>query len=153
MKCIFMELLRANNKLVRTFLRGKWMESKETLYWVGRCWSIRTRKKGNRTRREVTLKLNQTNRATTLLIWILNRLLLERGYTVDIAYTSMLKRAIRSSWIILNEINQIYRPTIKSWRLNERMYVIHFWNSDLTLFSILHFPIHGKSLYNFYRCH
>eukprot|EP01038_Epipyxis_sp_PR26KG_P006832 gene6832-9354_t len=50
------------------------------------------------------------------------RLLLERGYTVDITYTSMLKRAIRSSWIILNEINQIYRPVIKSWRLNERMY-------------------------------
>lgn len=50
-----------------------------------------------------------------------SRLLLERGYTIDIAYTSMLKRAIRSSWIILNEINQIYRPAIKSWRLNERM--------------------------------
>jgi 2,3-bisphosphoglycerate-dependent phosphoglycerate mutase len=50
------------------------------------------------------------------------RLLMERGYTVDITYTSMLKRAIRSSWIILNEINQIYRPVIKSWRLNERMY-------------------------------
>lgn len=49
------------------------------------------------------------------------RLLLERGYTVDICYTSMLKRAIRSSWIILNELNQIYRPMIKSWRLNERM--------------------------------
>ena len=49
------------------------------------------------------------------------RLLLERGYTVDITYTSMLKRAIRSSWIILNEINQIYRPIIKTWRLNERM--------------------------------
>lgn len=50
------------------------------------------------------------------------RLLLERGYTIDIAYTSMLKRAIRSSWIILTEINQIYRPCVKSWRLNERMY-------------------------------
>eukprot|EP01033_Poteriospumella_lacustris_P008410 gene8410-6072_t len=50
------------------------------------------------------------------------RLLMERGYTVDITYTSTLKRAIRSSWIILNEINQIYRPLIKSWRLNERMY-------------------------------
>lgn len=48
---------------------------------------------------------------------------MERGYTVDITYTSTLKRAIRSSWIILNEINQIYRPLIKSWRLNERMYV------------------------------
>lgn len=50
------------------------------------------------------------------------RLLLERGYTIDICYTSMLKRAIRSSWIILTEINQIYRPMVKSWRLNERMY-------------------------------
>ena len=49
------------------------------------------------------------------------RLLMERGYTVDITYTSALKRAIRSSWIILNELNQIYRPIVKSWRLNERM--------------------------------
>ena len=32
-------------------------------------------------------------------------------------------RAIRSSWILLQELNQIYRPAIKSWRLNERMYV------------------------------
>ena len=37
------------------------------------------------------------------------RLMLERGYTVDVTYTSMLKRAIRSSWIILKELNQIYR--------------------------------------------
>lgn len=50
------------------------------------------------------------------------RLLMESGYNVDITYTSMLKRAIRSSWIILSEINQIYRPIIKTWRLNERMY-------------------------------
>jgi len=47
---------------------------------------------------------------------------LERGYTVDVTYTSVLKRAIRSSWIILKELGQIYRPAIKSWRLNERMY-------------------------------
>lgn len=50
------------------------------------------------------------------------RLLRERGYTVDVTYTSVLKRAIRSSWIILKELGQIYRPAIKSWRLNERMY-------------------------------
>lgn len=50
-----------------------------------------------------------------------SRLLLERGYTVDVTYTSVLKRAVRSSWIMLNEINQIYRPVKKSWRLNERM--------------------------------
>jgi 2,3-bisphosphoglycerate-dependent phosphoglycerate mutase len=50
------------------------------------------------------------------------RLLLERGYTVDVTYTSRLKRAIRSSWIILKELGQIYRPVFKSYRLNERMY-------------------------------
>ena len=46
----------------------------------------------------------------------------EQGFTVDIAYTSRLKRAIRSTWIILREINQIFRPVFKSYRLNERMY-------------------------------
>ena len=50
------------------------------------------------------------------------RLLLERGFTVDVTYTSRLKRAIRSSWIILQELGQIYRPVYKSYRLNERMY-------------------------------
>lgn len=50
------------------------------------------------------------------------RLLLERGYSVDTIYTSRLKRAIRSSWIILKELNQVFRPVFKSWRLNERMY-------------------------------
>eukprot|EP01035_Chromulina_nebulosa_P021397 gene21397-27720_t len=50
------------------------------------------------------------------------RLLLERGFIVDTVYTSRLKRAIRSTWIILTEINQIFRPVFKSWRLNERMY-------------------------------
>ena len=50
------------------------------------------------------------------------RLLLERGYFVDVVYTSRLKRAIRSTWILLKELNQIYKAVYKSWRLNERMY-------------------------------
>ena len=50
------------------------------------------------------------------------RLLVERGHTVDICYTSVLKRAIRSSWILLRELHQVYRPMIKSYMLNERMY-------------------------------
>ena len=50
------------------------------------------------------------------------RLLLERGLKIDITYTSRLKRAIRSTWIILRELNQIFRPVFKSYRLNERMY-------------------------------
>ncbi len=49
-------------------------------------------------------------------------LLLEKGYKVDVTYTSRLKRAIRSVFILLISLNQIYKPVFKSWRLNERMY-------------------------------
>ena len=50
------------------------------------------------------------------------RLLLEGGYEIDVVFTSRLKRAIRSVWIIFQEMNQVYLPVFKSWRLNERMY-------------------------------
>ena len=50
------------------------------------------------------------------------RLLLEGGYDIDVVFTSRLQRAIRSVWIILQELNQVYLPVFKSWRLNERMY-------------------------------
>jgi 2,3-bisphosphoglycerate-dependent phosphoglycerate mutase len=50
------------------------------------------------------------------------RLLLAGGYDIDVVFTSRLKRAIRSAWIILGEMNQLYLPVFKSWRLNERMY-------------------------------
>ena len=51
------------------------------------------------------------------------RLLLERGYVdIDLVYTSVLKRSIRSSWVVARELNQIFRPVIKSWRLNQRVY-------------------------------
>ncbi len=44
------------------------------------------------------------------------------GFTFDIAYTSVLKRAIRTLWIALDEMDLIWIPVIRSWRLNERMY-------------------------------
>jgi len=50
------------------------------------------------------------------------RLLLESGYKIDVVFTSRLKRAIRTLWIILQELNQVHLPVFKSWRLNERMY-------------------------------
>jgi 2,3-bisphosphoglycerate-dependent phosphoglycerate mutase len=50
------------------------------------------------------------------------RLLLEGGYEIDLIFCSRLKRAILSTWIILQEMNQVYKPVFKSWRLNERMY-------------------------------
>ena len=51
-----------------------------------------------------------------------SRLLLEAGISVDVCYTSRLRRAIRSSWILLKGLDAVYRPVFKSWRLNERHY-------------------------------
>uniref|UniRef100_A0A1A9Z152 phosphoglycerate mutase (2,3-diphosphoglycerate-dependent) n=1 Tax=Glossina pallidipes TaxID=7398 RepID=A0A1A9Z152_GLOPL len=44
------------------------------------------------------------------------------GYLFDFAYTSLLKRAIHSLWILLQEMDQSWIPIEKSWRLNERHY-------------------------------
>lgn len=49
-------------------------------------------------------------------------LLKEGGYTFDIAYTSVLKRAIRTLWIALSELDLMWIPVVHSWRLNERHY-------------------------------
>ncbi len=49
-------------------------------------------------------------------------LLRSEGYAFDIAYTSMLKRAIRTLWIALDALDQMYLPVVHSWRLNERHY-------------------------------
>ena len=50
------------------------------------------------------------------------RTLKAEGYTFDVAYTSMLKRAIRTLWITLEEMNMMWIPVHHSWRLNERHY-------------------------------
>ena len=50
------------------------------------------------------------------------RLLREKGYTFDIAYTSVLKRAIRTLWIVLEELDLMWIPIESDWRLNERHY-------------------------------
>ena len=50
------------------------------------------------------------------------RLLKEGGYVFDLAYTSVLKRAIRTLWMALDVMDQMWLPTEKSWRLNERHY-------------------------------
>jgi len=44
------------------------------------------------------------------------------GYTFDIAYTSVLKRAIKTLWIVLEDMDLPWIPVNRSWRLNERMY-------------------------------
>ena len=50
------------------------------------------------------------------------RLLAAEGYAFDIAHTSVLKRAIRTLWLVLEEMDCCWLPVHKSWRLNERHY-------------------------------
>ena len=50
------------------------------------------------------------------------RLLKLEGYRFDVAFTSVLKRAIRTLWIALEELDQMWLPDEKHWRLNERHY-------------------------------
>ena len=50
------------------------------------------------------------------------RLLKAEGYVFDVAYTSVLKRAIRTLWLVLDELDQMWIPVHRDWRLNERHY-------------------------------
>jgi len=50
------------------------------------------------------------------------KLLKEAGLTFDLAYTSVLKRAIRTLWVTLDEMDLMWLPIVHSWRLNERHY-------------------------------
>src|SRR5437763_817671 len=50
------------------------------------------------------------------------RLLKSAGYEFDLAFTSLLKRAIRTLWLALEELDRMWLPVEKTWRLNERHY-------------------------------
>lgn len=50
------------------------------------------------------------------------RLLREEGFDFDLAFTSVLKRAIRTLWIVLDELDRMWLPVVNDWRLNERHY-------------------------------
>ncbi|MCS7101208.1 MAG: 2,3-diphosphoglycerate-dependent phosphoglycerate mutase [Burkholderiaceae bacterium] len=49
-------------------------------------------------------------------------LLAREGYAFDLAYTSVLKRAIRTLWLVLDAMDLMYLPVVHTWRLNERHY-------------------------------
>ena len=49
-------------------------------------------------------------------------LLRREGYDFDLAFTSVLKRAIKTLWIVLEDMDRMWIPTQNSWRLNERHY-------------------------------
>ncbi len=50
------------------------------------------------------------------------QLLKAEGYDFDIAYTSVLKRAIHTLWYVLDAMDRTWLPVVKNWRLNERHY-------------------------------
>ena len=50
------------------------------------------------------------------------KLLHEGGYSFDLAYTSVLKRAVKTLWIVMEEMDQEWLPVINAWQLNERHY-------------------------------
>jgi len=50
------------------------------------------------------------------------RVLKAEGYSFDLAYTSVLKRAIRTLWLVLDEMDLMWIPVTRDWRLNERHY-------------------------------
>ncbi|MBZ5496136.1 MAG: 2,3-diphosphoglycerate-dependent phosphoglycerate mutase [Acidobacteriia bacterium] len=50
------------------------------------------------------------------------RVLTREGFTFDVAYTSVLKRAVKTLWIVLEEMDLMWIPVYRSWRLNERHY-------------------------------
>lgn len=50
------------------------------------------------------------------------RLLKQEGFEFDLVFTSVLKRAIRTAWIVLDEMDLMWLPVERSWRLNERHY-------------------------------
>jgi 2,3-bisphosphoglycerate-dependent phosphoglycerate mutase len=50
------------------------------------------------------------------------QILRDQGFTFDVAFTSLLKRAIRTLWIVLDVMDLMWIPVYRSWRLNERHY-------------------------------
>jgi len=50
------------------------------------------------------------------------KLLEQEGYTFDVAFTSVLKRAIKTLWIVMEDMDFMWIPVYRSWRLNERHY-------------------------------
>ena len=50
------------------------------------------------------------------------KLLREEGFSFDMAFTSVLKRAIRTLWVIMDELDLMWIPVTRAWQLNERHY-------------------------------
>jgi 2,3-bisphosphoglycerate-dependent phosphoglycerate mutase len=67
----------------------------------------------------VDVDLNEKGRKEAIAA---GKILLAEGFTFDRAFTSVLKRAVRTLWAVLDETDQMWLPVTRSWRLNERHY-------------------------------
>lgn len=65
------------------------------------------------------------------------RLLKLHGFEFDVVYTSWLSRALETAWYVMDEMDALWLPIIKTWRLNERMYGGLVRNEDEIDFSRL----------------
>jgi len=64
------------------------------------------------------------------------QLIKKEGIKADICFTSVLQRAIRTLWHVLEETEQMYLPVVKAWELNERHYGPYTaFSFDLTIFE------------------
>lgn len=72
------------------------------------------------------------------------KILKEHGYEFDIAYTSVLKRSIRTLWIVLHEMDLMWIPVYKCWKFNERHYgALQGLNKDETAKKYGEKQVHG----------
>ena len=62
------------------------------------------------------------NREGALQTKEIARAITESGYSFDVAFTSVLKRAVHTTWLLLRELNLVHLPIWKTWKLNERSY-------------------------------
>lgn len=69
------------------------------------------------------------------------QLLKLHGFEFDVVYTSWLTRAIETAWIVLEELELLWLPITKSWRLNERMYVYFICIYLQSIYVIYSHPI------------
>jgi 2,3-bisphosphoglycerate-dependent phosphoglycerate mutase len=73
------------------------------------------------------------------------KLLKKHGISFDIVYTSWLSRAIETAWAVVDELDLLWLPVVKSWRLNERMYVMVVCRPCLSAPPLSHSHLHSHS--------
>jgi 2,3-bisphosphoglycerate-dependent phosphoglycerate mutase len=87
---------------------------------------VEAKKAGKRCRKRKRKKKKEKEKNTTVVltgrVLAVGEILAKEGYSFDVAYTSVLKRAIRTLWFVQDRLNLMWIPVTKAWQLNERHY-------------------------------